>query len=258
MRVTICELHDEGAPDGAFEDDWVRLCHEVRRSESDLVLLPEMPFAPWFALAPDYDARVWQRAVASHERWLERLGELAPAAVVATRPLERDGRRLNEAFVWDAARGYRAAHVKAFLPREEGFWETEWYHAGKPAFEVIEAGGARLGVQICTEMWSMQHTQRYGKLGAQVIAVPRVTSKDSVEKWMAGGRVAAVVAGAFTMSSNRTSPDTGPDFGGGGWIASPDGELVAWTTGDSPVCTVQIDLSRADRAKDTYPRYAIP
>src|SRR4051812_20609567 len=123
MRVTVCQMRDDVA---GFERDWRRLVEHVSAERSHMVLLPEMPFAPWFASARDFDAAAWQRAVQLHERWLGRVGELAPASVLATRPVDRDGRRFNEAFVSDNDLGYRAAHVKAFLPREAGFFESRW------------------------------------------------------------------------------------------------------------------------------------
>jgi len=254
MRVTVCQLQNEAA---AFEREWPALVDHVRRERSQLVLLSEMVFAPWFALTPQFNEAAWRRAVQSHERWLGRIGELAPASVLATRPIDRGGRRFNEAFASDNDVGYRAAHVKALLPHEDGFHESSWYHAGDPTFEPIKVRGARVGFQICTEMWSMGHAQRYGKLGAQIIAVPRATSRSSGEKWLAGGRVMAIVSGAYTLSSCRMTTDPDVDLGGFGWIVSPDGEVLGITSSDEPFITRDIDLAVADRAKETYPRYAL-
>jgi N-carbamoylputrescine amidase len=254
-RVTVCELNDDPQ---LFRSDWSNLVGHVKRERSDFVLLPEMPFGQWFASTPIYEPAAWRRAMEAHEEWLAKLGELSPAAILSTRPVERDGLRLNEAFAWSETDGYRPAHSKAYLPKEAGFWESSWYHAGDGAFEPIDVGSARVGFQICTEMWSMRDAQRYGKHGVDVIAIPRASSKNSVEKWRTGGRAAAIVSGAFTISSNRTSPDDGPDFGGGGWVISPDGVVLATTTRNDPIQTVEVDLTNADRAKATYPRYAIP
>lgn len=252
-RITVCEMNDD-VP--SFERDWKRLVDHVHREDSDVVLLPEMPFSPWFAITPDFDAAAWRRAVDAHERWLSRLQELSPATVLGTRPIERSGRRLNEAFAWSKGR-YRGMHDKAFLPREEGFWESSWYEPGDGTFEPNEVAGARVGFQICTELWSMGHAQRYGQSGVHVIAIPRATSRNSVEKWVAGGRVAAIVAGAYSISSNRSSPENGPDFGGGGWVIAPDGDVLCVTDRSNPNRTVAIDLAVAERAKATYPRYAL-
>jgi predicted amidohydrolase len=255
MRITICQLNDDPSD---LERDWEALVEHTAATHADIVLLPEMPFASWFAVSRDFEAGTWRAAVEAHERWIERLPELGAAGVLGTRPVDRGGLRHNEAFVWDRGSGARGVHLKAFLPREVGFFETDWYHPGPPSFEVTRSAGLVVGFQICTEMWSLAHAQHYGKLGAQLIAVPRATSRDSGEKWLAGGRVAAIVSGAFSASSCRTSRAGGPDLGGGGWVAGPDGQVLGVTSDAAPMVTVEVDPAEADRARGTYPRYAIP
>jgi N-carbamoylputrescine amidase len=78
-----------------------------------------------------------------------------------------------------------------------------------------------------------------------------------VDKWIAGGRAAAVVSGAFCLSSNLKGPNTESiAFGGAGWIIEPEeGSVLAVTSRDKPFLTVEIDLEHADKAKRTCPRY---
>lgn len=255
-RVTVCELPDDRA---GFDAAWALLVEHVRRKRSELVVLPEMPFAQWLAASPEFDQRAWDAAVRSHEVWLGRLEELAPAAVVSSRPVTRNGRRLNEGFVHDAAepRTARRVHDKRFLPDEEGYWEARWYEPGEDSFDVTSVAAASVGMLICTEMWSLGHAQRYGKQGAQLIVTPRATGRRTVEKWVTGGRAAALVSGAFSVSSNWTAVEGGGDFGGVGWVIDPDGEMLARTSPTSPWVTETIDLSLANAAKSTYPRYAL-
>jgi predicted amidohydrolase len=240
-----------------FRSAWAALAEYVRARTTELLVLPEMPFARWFAVSREFDDEVWQAAVTEHEQWLGRLSDLSPATVVCSRPVTRDGRRLNEGFAWSAADGYRAIHDKRFLPNEAGYWEAQWYERGEDRFEVAFAAQARIGMLICTEQWSFAHAQQYGRDGAQVIVTPRATGRQTVEKWLTGGRAAAIAAGAFGASSNRTADEHGGDFGGGGWIVGPDGDVLARTTRDDPFATAEIDLADADRARTTYPRYAM-
>ena len=86
MRVTVCQLSDDAK---AFEADWDALCVHVEREQGELVLLPEMPFAPWFATARAFDAHAWSDALAAHARWKKRLQDMAPAVVLSTEPVER-------------------------------------------------------------------------------------------------------------------------------------------------------------------------
>jgi N-carbamoylputrescine amidase len=178
--------------------------------------------------------------------------------VLGTRPVSRDAARFNEAFIWQADRGHRGVHRKSFLPDEEEFWEASWYHAGDKTFTPCQAGPARLGFQICTELWSMEHARLYGKAGVSVIACPRGTPHATLDKWLVGGRAAAVVSGAFVISSNRaTPPGAVPSLGGQGFIVGPESDVLARTSREEPFATVDIDLAEAEQAKRTYPRYAL-
>ena len=254
LRVTVCELHDDRA---AFERDWSRLAAHARDHRSDIVLLPEMPFSTWLASSPAFVPASWESAVRAHEEWLPKLTVLAPASAIASRPVTRDGRRLNEGFAWNAEAGYRILHDKCFLPDEAGYWEAKWYQPGARAFDVARVSGANVGLLICTELWALDRARAYGKAGAEIIATPRATGRPTVGKWIVGGRAAAIVSGAFSLSSNWTADASGGDFGGGGWIIDPDGQVLAQTSLEVPFQTLAIDLSHAETAKRTYPRYAL-
>lgn len=252
MKVTVCELRGD-AP--GLTEDWQALVAHVRAEHSQLVLLPEMPFYPWFAVTREFDPATWQAAVSAHERGLTRLPALAPAIVIGTRPVNRNGHRLNEGFVWSAAHSYRAVHDKYYLPEDDGFWESSWYERGDGKFSTFAIDGHTLGMMICTELWFMQHAHDYGQANAQLIVTPRATGKPTVDKWLAGGRVQAVVSGAYSLSSNHVSDDPTVDLGGQGWIIGVDGEVLGVTSRQQPCLTLELDLTHADAAKHTYPRY---
>ena len=254
MNVTVCELPTDP---GNLNDCWRRLARHTRAVHTDLVLLPEMPFHPWVPASPEADPAKWRRAVDAHRQWIGRLPELGAPWVAGTRPVLRGGRPYNEGFVWSPTQGAVTAHTKRYLPDETGFWEASWYSRGQKAFEVIRCGEVRIGFLICTELWFADHARAYGRQGAHVIVCPRVTPAASTDKWLAGGRTAAVVSGAYCLSSNQTGPDVpGIDFGGTGWIIEPEEGIVLGTTSpDAPFLTMAIDPGQAQAAKTTYPRY---
>jgi N-carbamoylputrescine amidase len=92
----------------------------------------------------------------------------------------------------------------------------------------------------------------YGDEGVHLLVTPRITRAATLEMWLAGGRVAAVLAGAFGLSSNRA--DDRGEYGGQGWVVGPDGEVLALTGEQEPFMTVDLDLASAEHAKKTYPR----
>jgi len=69
-------------------------------------------------------------------------------------------------------------------------------------------------------------------------------------------RMAAIVSGAYVLSSNRSGLDSrGQLFGGAGWIVDPEGTLVAQTSSTTPVVFYEIDTDFAERAQREYPCY---
>ncbi|MBK8136613.1 MAG: carbon-nitrogen hydrolase family protein [Chloroflexi bacterium] len=249
LRLTVCQLHNDPAQ---FEHDWRGLVSHVHAEKPNLILLPEMPFGPWFVATREYSVETWNEMVHLHEQWLKRLPELGSAAVMSSRPINEGENRYNEGFIWDAENGYRAAHRKAYLPDEEGFWEASWYQRGPRTYTSLEAHGARIGFLICTEMWFNEHARAYGRQGAHLIVTSRMTEPATLGKWMTGGRAVAVVSGAYHASSTRYGT---LQAGGVGWVIAPDGDVVALTSDATLYRTVSIDLDLAERSKQTYPRY---
>lgn len=259
LRVTVCQLPNDFT---AFEDAWRRLIEHARDQRSDLVLLPEMPFSPWLASTKTVDSAAWDAAVADHDRWFAQLGELGAATVLTSKPMVERGTRYNQAVVWHQPSGQADGdelpfiHRKQYLPDEPGFYEASWYTRGNAGFGVAEAGGIRLGFAICTELWFLGRARAYAIGGLQLLACPRATYASSSDKWLAGGRTAAVVSGAYCLSSNFDGPAAEGAWGGTGWIIEPEeGEVLAVTSAEQPFATVEVDLGVADRAKKTYPRY---
>jgi N-carbamoylputrescine amidase len=219
MRLTVCELPNHT---DHFSDAWRRLIEHVNENQSDLVLLPEMPFYRWLAQTANVDASQWQRAVRAHDEWIGRLDQMAPATIVSTRPVLEDRERRNVGFVWEPGTGAVDVHAKRYLPDEPGFWEASWYQRGDGDFSIADTPRANIGFLICTELWFTQHARDY-----------------------------------FCLSSNLAGTTSdGGDFAGVGWIVEPEeGEILGRTSAAEPFLTLDVDLAEADRAKTTYPRY---
>jgi len=253
MNVTVCQLPaDQGALDHAFES----LADHCHRTSSQLLLLPEMPFSSWLAQEPDVTMDAWKEAVAQHDNMIRRLEALPPTVVAGTRPVLTRGTPYNEAFVWLPESGYHPVHLKHYLPEEEGFFEASWYRRGPKQFKAADTPAGKVGFLVCTELWYGEWARHFARQGIDFLLSPRATADYSRDKWLAGGRVAAVNAGAFCLSSNRGGSDSnGVTWAGGGWVIDPDGEVLAVTDEDTPFITQSLDLQIAKQAKTTYPRY---
>ncbi len=254
MRVTVCELSNDWINS---EEERNKLNEHLELQSSDLLLLPEMPFYTWLAGNKIPDPIAWKKAVQYHETWMERLPEFKVPAIASSRPVLKGKTPLNEAFIWTKDEGFKAAHEKYYLPEEAGFWESSWYRRGNGEFNLVHVNGINIGFLLCTEIWFNHHARDYGKNGMHLLLCPRATGSSTTGTWLAGGRSAANVSGAYCLSSNFNGPNTSTiNFGGTSWIIEPeDGKVMGTTSEKEPFLTLEIDLSLAEKAKSTYPRY---
>ena len=259
MKVTVCQLNPSDETLGA---ELKALKAHVEAEQSQFVLMPEMCFSPWLASdKPESEAAAqlaWGRAVMAHKAQIAELTQLGAKAIVGTRPiLTQAGSRRNQSYLWTESRAEASAiHDKYYLPDEPGYWEASWYERGNGQFGMARALGMRIGVMTCTDMWFFEHARAYAKSRADLLCVPRATPHGTTDKWLAGGRAAAVCSGAFCLSSNLYAPaGAAQNLGGLGWVIDPEGEVLATTSPDAPFATVDIDLDQAKAAKVSYPRY---
>jgi N-carbamoylputrescine amidase len=250
MRVTVCELPHETE---ALAVAWAALCEHTKARRPQLVLLPEFAMLEPVWESEHFDAARWDAILGLSDIQLRRLPELSAESVVGTRPVRVNGRRLNQGFLWSAAQGVQPLRSKYFNPEEPGNWEATWFHRGDPTFPAFHAGSVSLGLNICTELWALETYAAYAALGVDILLSPRATSSARAAMWLAGGVVAAVRSGAFSLSSNRVGP-TGA-CGGGSWIIDPSGEVLATTSATAPFVTLDLDLKLAVKAKASYPCY---
>ena len=106
MRIATAEIPDEVAGYAATID---KIAAHVEDERPDLLVLPEMPFAPWIFHSAVFDATSWAQIVAQHAEWLDRLAHRVSVPILASRPTTQNGARLNQAFYVDGER--RCFHV---------------------------------------------------------------------------------------------------------------------------------------------------
>jgi N-carbamoylputrescine amidase len=249
VKITVCEFPDEAARRGGA---WAELIRHLKADPADVVVLPEMPFCEWKVFTTrTVERNAWQAALAAHDEMIARMAELPVGMVLSSRPVDVQGRRLNQAFCWTRDGGYRAARAKYHLPDGPDGWEATWFDRGDRDFAPLTVGAVTVGFQICTELLFSEAAWEMGRRGAQLIAAPRATSGH--RRWPMAASLAAIMSGCFVASANRRSHD-GEAFPGHSWVVSPEGELLGETTAESPFVTVEVELAAADRAKQTYPR----
>lgn len=247
MKVCTADFPDET---GAYEAAIDAIARHVDDHKPDLMVLPEMPFTPWVFHTDDFDQAVWDNAVNSHAKWLDRFASQISVPLIASRPTDMDGKRLNQAFYLDADRVIHPLRSKFYLPNDFPAVEVPWFDVGDMPGEVFDIAGHRIGIQLCSEIMYAEIPRILGANGISILVQPRATGGHP--RWRAASIVAAVTSGAYVIGANRKSLDR-DWFTGGSWVYSPQGDLLAETTVGAPIKTVYIDLSRVAVARSEYP-----
>lgn len=248
VRVTCVEL-----PDSLNLVVWGKLVKHLDSMDSEILLLNEMPASQWIAYRDEYDQSIALEAVSVHEDFLEKVNELG-LSVVSSRPILGENRLYNEAYHVHGYE-YTPVHNKHYFPDEACFYEARWFERKNRGFKAFKIGEITAGVMLCTDLWFSEYARAYGKQGVHIIFVPRATGTASLDRWVVGLRHAAIVSGAYVVSSNRVGKTMWNDFSGYGCIIDPDGEVLGATSRDEPFITIDIDPEYAELAKNYYPRY---
>lgn len=219
-----------------------------------------MPFGAWIAASEVFDRASWLESCEQHERGIARFPELGADIIASSRPVEVDGQRVNQAFVWSVDSGLQPIHTKQFFPDEAGFYEARWFDPGPRDFRVVSLPKpldfVRIGFLLCTELMFNEHARRYGRQGAHLVLVPRAVGFDSLPRWLTASKMASIVSGSYVLSSNRAGVDCRAQrFGGRGWVVNPEGDLVAQTSSRSPVAVHVIEPAFVHKAQGEYPCY---
>lgn len=233
---------------------WSVVRKAIDAARPDILVTNEMPFGGWLASAATLDAEAAARSVEVHELGVQALAALGLPAVISSRPVWAGDKLLNEAYALERGR-LSVLHRKQMFPDEPGWYEAAWFKGGDGSFAVHEVAGVKTGVLLCTELMFNERARHYGRAGAELIVVPRATGL-SQDQWLTAGAMAAIVSGAYVVSSNRTgNPAGNREFGGQGFAFAPDGSLLATTSTSDPVVTVELDVHLSRRQQAEYPCY---
>jgi N-carbamoylputrescine amidase len=254
MKINYVQWPALLAPDSpAFAE----IANQVRESRPDVLVTNEMPFGDWVWSVPSFDRDVAAHSVALHgdDTGLAALRSLGVPIVISSRPVWAGERVSNEAFALvDGA--YVTLHHKHYFPEEPGWHEASWFLTKAPGFEVHDLAGLRVGVLLCTEAMFNERARAYGRQGADLIVVPRAGGA-AAPRWAAACAMAAVVSGAYVVSSNRVGSSLrgDADFGGEGLAFGPDGTALGITSAAAPMGTLRLDLALSAAQKTAYPCY---
>ena len=239
---------------------------------AQLVLLQELHTGVYFGQTED--TQRFDQAESVPGPTSEALGALAQelGIVIVASLFERRAAGLyhNTAVVLDSDGRIAGRYRKMHIPDDPGFYEKFYFTPGDLGFQPINTSVGRLGVLVCWDQWYPEAARLMALNGAELLLYPTAIGWDprdtDAEKsrqrdaWITIQRAHAIANGLPVIACNRAGHEPDPSgasagiqFWGSGFIAGPQGELLAEAGSDPCVLVADIDLARTEPVRRIWP-----
>ncbi len=175
-------------------------------------------------------------------------------ALVAPVFEEDNGAYYNTAFVIGPDGGIIGKYRKMHVPQLPLWEEKAYFSPGNLGFPVFETPFARIGVQLCWDVFFPEGFRILALKGAEVVFAPTASAFDhSHRKWERAICASAHANGVFIMRVNRVGKEEKQLFYGRSFCARPDGEFVEKPSGPSEgVVLADIDLGEVSSTRNEW------
>src|SRR5574340_265778 len=204
-----------------------KVIRAANRSRDDLraqlVVFPELTLTGY----PPEDLLFHSALRRDVERGVERLiREVRGIDILAGYPLYEDGRIYNAAGIIGGG-ALRASYRKRELPNYSVFDEKRYFTPGE-APTLVDVAGARLGINVCEDIWHAQPPQSTVAAGARLLLIPNASPFELGKQRQREEELRRRVrdAGVPLVYVNLVGGQDELVFDGGSLAVNPDGRVA--------------------------------
>lgn len=220
-----------------------------------IMALPQLFNTRWFPSA--IDNRNFSLAEKEDGRTITFLRELAARLkVVLIAPIfeEDSGDYFNTAFVIGPEGNIIGKYRKVHVPQLPLWEERAYFKPGDLGFPVFETPFAKIGVQLCWDVFFPEGMRILALKGAKIIFAPTASAfVHSQKKWERAIAAAAHANGVFIFRVNRIGKEDKQEFYGRSFCVRPDGEFLTKPSGPSEgVVLSEVDLGEVSDMRNEW------
>ena len=246
---------------------------EAARRGAELVVLQELHNGLYFCQTED--VQVFDQAETIPGPSTDFFGAIArEAGVVLVLSLfekRAPGLYHNTAVVLERDGTIAGKYRKMHIPDDPAYYEKFYFTPGDLGFTPIPTSVGCLGVLVCWDQWYPEAARLMAMQGADILIYPTAIGTESTDlpaeqlrqrqAWQIVQRGHAVANGIPVVAVNRVGHEADPSdrtggitFWGSGFVAGPQGELLAELSAtEEAVEVVDIDPSRTEQVRRWWP-----
>ena len=157
----------------------------------------------------------------------------------------------NTAVVIDADGSIAGRYRKNHIP-EHPYWEEKYYFKpGNLGFPVFATRYAKIGVQICWDVFFPEVSRILAVKGAEVIFSPTASdSVSAIQKWEKVISSNAIANNVFIFRVNRVGKEKHQQFYGKSFCVNPEGNFICGPSNEkNSILIADIDLDQITEAR---------
>lgn len=246
---------------------------EAARRGAELVVLQELHNGLYFCQTED--VQVFDQAETIPGPSTDFFGTIAREAgivlVLSLFEKRAPGLYHNTAVVLERDGTIAGKYRKMHIPDDPAYYEKFYFTPGDLGFTPIPTSVGCLGVLVCWDQWYPEAARLMAMQGADILIYPTAIGTESTDMpaeqlrqrqaWQIVQRGHAVANGIPVVAVNRVGYEADPSghtggitFWGSGFVAGPQGELLAELSAtEEAVEVVDIDPSRTEQVRRWWP-----
>jgi len=219
-----------------------------------VIVLQQLFHLPWFpSSADEMGFELAETVDGPAVTAMRRIAKESGGVIVCPIFEKDEGAYYCTAFVIDADGEIVGKYRKAHVP-DIPLWREKFYFSpGDTGFPVFQTRYAKIGVQLCWDIFFPEGFRALALKGAEFIALPTAAAFASSVKWERMATSAATANGVFVFRVNRVGGADNQRFYGKSFLVNPYGEITIDPTGRTDaVVLADVDLIEVEEAREVW------
>lgn len=260
----LVQMHMQEEP-GKNLQHAIRMIGKAAEKGADIVCLPELFNAPYFAQQPgrkELAKRYCEPVPGEATRALSQAARKNKVVLVGGSVYEKDGTKLyNTSAVFDQTGKMLGKYRKIHVPNDECFFEKGYFADGNLGFQSFATSHGRIAPLICYDQWFPEAARAVALMGAEIAfyptAIGTVRGISQAEgswqsAWENAMRGHAIANGMAVAAVNRCGTEGRMDFWGGSFVCDAFGKTIARAGRGEEILVAEVDLGHGKAVREGW------
>lgn len=239
-----------------------QLVKEAAQNEAKIICLQELYRTKYFPQKEKKDVAKFAETIPGESTDLfSKLAKKLKVVIIAPIFENTNGNFYNSAVVIDKNGKLLNTYRKVHIPRDQFFYEKNYFKAGNFGYPVYKTSYAAFSVLICYDQWFPEAARICALKGADILFYPTAIGWIKGEKpkddwhngWETIQRSHAIANGIYVAAVNRVGKEENLNFWGSSFVCNSFGKIIKKASKNREEALVaELDLSKNKEIREGW------